>query len=71
MISTLDHRLADADLCRANGWGPGTRLRGQQGRHTATITITAVGRSSILAIEDDGCYEHPWTLRDRDWRVVQ
>ena len=64
----------DATLCRRNGWGPGTRLVGDEGYGPTVIEITAVGERNILAkrISHDGkpcqSYESNWTLDLRDWR---
>ena len=68
---------SDAAICRANGWGPGTQLVGDEGYGPTTIEITAVGEESILAKEishrgqpstdrDEGM----WTLSCRDWQPV-
>jgi len=73
-IQTLRSELSDAELCRANGWGPGTRLVGDQGYGPTVIEITAVGERYILAKTisfrgnpmDSG--EGLWTLECRDWQ---
>jgi len=47
---TLSSVLNDAEICRQNGWGSGTRLRGTQQHEgceeelssTTTITLTAI-----------------------------
>jgi hypothetical protein len=66
-----------ADLCRQNGWGPGTRLVGDDGYGPTVIEITAVGEAVILAktISHNGGpprvrAENTWTLGLRDWRAV-
>ena len=59
---------SDADYCRRMGWGPGTRIVGDEGHGPTTITITAVGRSAILAVADGRPFESTWTLTCRDWR---
>lgn len=68
--------MSDADKCRANGWGPGTRLAGDEGYGVTVIEITAVGERSILARmvshrgEPRQRSEGLWTLACRDWKVV-
>lgn len=69
--------MTDADLCRKNGWGPGTRLVGNEGYGDTVIEITAVGERGILAkrISHDGEpsrseLETSWTLQCRDWSEV-
>jgi hypothetical protein len=67
---------SDADVCRANGWGPGTRLVGDEGYGPTVIEIRYVGERVIVAkaISHDGepmdVRESVWTLSCRDWRVV-
>lgn len=65
-----------ADLCRRNGWGPGTRLVGDEGYGPTVIEITAVGDESILAkrISHNGQpstwpFENMWTLEYRPWQL--
>lgn len=71
------NRLNEADTCRANGWGPGTRLVGDEGYGPTVIEITAVGESKILAKSisyngvDGGGREGTWVLYCRDWTVVE
>lgn len=73
MENTLRSKLSSAELCRANGWGPGTRLGGIGDVYTV-IEITAVGERDILAkkIFNDGEpseeREDMWILVHRDWR---
>ncbi len=68
--------MTDADLCRSRGWGPGTRLVGNEGYGPTVIEITYVGEKLILAREvshngkPDVCDEALWTLSCRDWREV-
>ncbi len=70
--------LSDAERCRRNGWGPGTRLVGDEGYGPTTIEITAVGERSILAKVVHSSASHPsswggestWTLACRDWQEV-
>lgn len=64
-------------LCKKNGWGPGTRLVGDEGYGPTVIEITAVGREHILAIvishnghPEKSASESTWTLEFRDWREV-
>ena len=69
--------MNSAEKCRSNGWGPGTRLVGDEGHGPTVIEITAVGREGILA----GCIsqagepsdfrESSWALDYRDWKEVQ
>jgi hypothetical protein len=40
--------MTSAELCRKNGWGPGTRLVGHEGFGDTVIEITAVGEAGIL-----------------------
>jgi hypothetical protein len=76
-VTTKSSDLSAAELCRQNGWGPGTRLVGDEGYGPTVIEITAVGRDHILAlpISDNGkpCYrpyENAWVLDCRDWKEV-
>lgn len=71
-VSTLKNRAPAADICRANGWGPGTHLVGDEGYGPRIIRITAVGETCILAIAADRSddWEATWTLECRDWRAV-
>lgn len=62
--------MSPAELCRRNGWGPGTRLAGDEGYGPTTIEITAVGRHSILAVVEGFTIEQSWSLDQREWRVV-
>jgi hypothetical protein len=74
-MQTLDSRLSSAELCRANGWGPGTRLVGDEGYGPTVIEITAIGSDDILAkmISHNGepCngVENKWGLEHRDWSL--
>jgi hypothetical protein len=71
---TLNSKLAPAEICRQNGWGPGTKLIGDEcgGYGTLTIEITAVGQRSILArvVSDSSGVETMWHLDLRDWKPV-
>lgn len=60
---------SSADFVRRMGWGPGTRLIGDEGYGPTTITITAVGRHKILAARNND-RETVWTLAHRPWREV-
>jgi hypothetical protein len=66
----------EADFCRRVGWGPGTRLAGDEGYGVTVIEITALGESVILAKQIshagklDPSREHAWTLDCRDWEPV-
>jgi hypothetical protein len=68
--------MSDADVCRKNGWGPGTYLQGDEGHGPEIILITAVGEASILAklVYTKGKRiawpEGSWTLALRDWKQV-
>ena len=61
-----------ADYCRRMGWQPGTRLTGTDPlrRRTDTVTLTAIGRSVILAEGPNGT-EEIWPLEYRHWRPAQ
>jgi hypothetical protein len=73
-VQTLNSRLSSAELCRLNGWGPGTRLVGDEGCGPTVIEITAVGQVSILARmishkgEPADGFESLWGLDNRDWQ---
>lgn len=76
MIPTLNHRLTEAAVCQANGWGPGTYLAGDEGYGVTIIKITAVGEDGLLArmVAHDGKpragRENSWVLWCREWREV-
>jgi hypothetical protein len=77
-VTTKSSDLSTAELCRQNGWGPGTRLVGDEGYGPTVIEITAVGRDHILAlpISHNGKpsyqpYENSWTLDGRDWKEAK
>lgn len=69
--------MSSADTCRANGWGVGTCLAGEELGVTTVIVVTAVGEEAILAraiFHADAptdSRETSWTLRYRDWREVR
>ncbi len=74
MSTWTDHRPPTVEQCRQNGWGPGTRLVGDEGHGPTVIEITAVGEQFILAkaISHNGHqfarqWETNWTLELRDW----
>lgn len=53
-VPTKGSRLTAAELCRANGWGPGTRLVGEETASSGwwcqtVIEVTAVGRAGVFA----------------------
>jgi hypothetical protein len=69
--------MNDADICRKNGWGPGTRLAGDGGDGETVIEITAIGERCILCKmlshgEENFArqWEAIWTLEHRDWKEV-
>jgi hypothetical protein len=72
----MSEHISDAELCRIFGWGPGTRLQGDEGYGMTVIEITAVGEEMILAkmISHNGVgevrSESSWTLKCRDWVPV-
>lgn len=69
--NTYGWNVPEADIVRAHGWGPGTRLIGDEGYGPTIIRITAVGEQNILAIaEGDRNWEFTWTLKHRDWKEV-
>ena len=74
---TRNSTLSPAALCRANGWGVGTQLIGDEGHGDIVITITAVGEALILVrgIFDEGKQvdwdEGLWTLNCREWREIK
>lgn len=80
MIATFNTKHSPAELCRINGWGPGTRLQGTEtdGKWSTThiIEITAVGQFEILArcVSLNGKpyldRERNWELRHRVWTPV-
>lgn len=74
MEQTLNNKLSPAEICRRNGWGPGTKIVGDEGYGPCTIEITAVGVYSILArcVEPHGSeYEQMWHLDGRDWKKCE
>lgn len=75
VVTTLGSSLSSAELCRRNGWGPGTKLVGTEyyvdGHSTNLITITAVGDAAILAYGSNSRCECVWDLTHRDWHVFE
>jgi len=72
--STNSLTFNSAELCRGQGWGPGTRIVGDEGYGPCVIEITAVGEWSILAKCVDPHREEregSWTLAHRDWREIR
>lgn len=76
-MTTLNSQKSPADICRENGWTPGTRIVGDEGFGPTVIEITAVGDLAILArvVSQNGKpvefrSEMSWQLLHRDWRVV-
>lgn len=64
----------DADVCRQNNWGPGTRLVGDEGYGPTVIEIRYVGESKIFAKAISHNHkvvnwgESIWTLSCREWK---
>jgi len=68
-----------AEKCRANGWGPGVVLYGDEGGVVGVIRLTGVGDAQVLARDvahrkrggewraGDGDESH-WKLRGEYWR---
>jgi len=78
VVPTLNNRdMCPARICKENGWGPGTRLVGDEGNGPTVIEITAIGEHSILAkqISQNGAKylgtEGLWCLDCREWKVVK
>lgn len=75
-MTKYDPRSA-AEICRANGWQPGTRLVGDEGYGPTVIEITAIGEQEIVAktIVRNGelitVPEGLWSLSYRDWEEVK
>lgn len=76
--STLNDHRPPADICRERGWGPGTKIVGDEGYGPAVIEITALGEKVMLAkaLSLNGqppTYgdERTWVLYCRDWREVR
>lgn len=77
---TLNNRMSSAAICRRNGWLAGTKLTAERlpkEPHAADpklVTITAVGQSKILVIDDElpyGEQEIVMDLHTRDWVEVR
>lgn len=72
-VETLNCGTNEAEVCRANGWGVGTRLVGDEGYGPTVIEITGLGERRILArsLMHNGrrtdYSESSWVLFCRDW----
>lgn len=68
---------SDYERCRENGWGPGTRLVGDEGYGSTVIELRYVSPECIVAKhlshkgKPDVQRESLWTLRCRDWQEVK
>ena len=69
-VKTLGSKMAPADICRANGWGAGTVLRGDK-FNSVTITITGIGEKKILARNVNDEWEGTWTFDNQEWSEVK
>lgn len=70
--NTKNSHLSPAEICRRNGWGPGTWIEGLENQRTDKMRITAVGERRVLAIEE-GAGELWETILDldcRNWKRV-
>jgi len=71
--------INSVETCRANGWGAGTRLVGDEGFGPTIIEITAIGERTVLAktITHNGeepkfwSRESSWDLSGRNWKLVE
>lgn len=76
-VNTKGSPLSTAELCRRNGWKPGTILAGDEGYGVTEIVITAIGEHKILAkrLRHNGApteqLESVWGLECREWKVVE
>jgi hypothetical protein len=76
MTHTFHAQMNDADICRINRWGVGTRLVGDEGYGPTVMRITGLGEQMVLAVAEshNGVpqrpHEGPWSLRCREWREV-
>lgn len=64
--------MNSAQMCRANGWGPGTLIAGDEGYGETVLRITAVGESMVLArMVQTGRqdWEADWDLTEADWEA--
>lgn len=64
------------EFCRAQGWGVGQRLVGDEGYGPTVVEITAIGERNILAktirgVDGNSRPESTWSLRYRDWQPVE
>lgn len=69
--------MNDYELCKANGWGPGTRLIGDQGYGPTTIELTYISPQIVVAITHAVAGKHlpvprerTWSLQSRNWVEV-
>lgn len=78
--------MNSADLCRRNGWKPGTVIEGCEMRAGIEawdrVVITAIGETNVLGRQvatkrgtegwqEQACSERSWDLAYRDWRKVE
>ncbi|OHD24144.1 MAG: hypothetical protein A2Y38_24040 [Spirochaetes bacterium GWB1_59_5] len=81
-VKTLDSKLSSAELCRRNGWGPGTKLkgteRGEGWERESVIRIMRVTPGAVLGVcvmetirHSRGKSYQTWTLTHREWRKVK
>lgn len=77
MNAAMHRGESDADFCRRMGYGPGTRLAGDESYGVTVIQITAVGERLILAkllshrgYPDKRDGETILTLEFRDWKAL-
>lgn len=77
-VKTLNSNLSSAEICRRNGWGPGTILSGNEGHGDTDLLITAVGTFWVLAVtirHADETFDHNeeclWKLTMRDWKKIR
>ncbi len=76
-VNTKGSPLSTAELCRINGWKPGTILAGDEGYGVTEIVITAIGAHKILAkrLRHNGIQmdqkESVWGLECREWEVAE
>jgi len=67
---TENAECSNAELCRRNGWEPGTVVVGDEGYGPTRLLITGIGEKAILgrALGRPQAHEKMWTLKMRDWR---
>ena len=83
MVATLGTALPSAELCRRNGWGPGTVLVAPPAHEAGAelrLQLTAVGDALVLAREWEAApgewpgrlaAENVWDLSHRAWELSQ